>query len=97
MKLEIEPVVVQLLSDIYGGTFLKKGKRVWEPYCFLKQILQCASLTTKLAFQAMVDCGAMTQMNGGKRRTWHRLRAGISRSGDWIRRLLICWKICLEK
>ena len=47
-------------SNIYSWDLLKERTRVWKSNCFEANNLQCASLTTKLAFQAMVDRGAMT-------------------------------------
>lgn len=57
---EIEPVVVQM-SQVYSTKiFTRKERGFGNRITFESNNLQCASLTTKLEFQAMVDRGAMT-------------------------------------
>lgn len=57
---EIEPVVVQLYQTYTVALFSRKERGCGNRIVFEANNLQCASLTTKLAFQAMVDRGAMT-------------------------------------
>lgn len=57
---EIEPVVVQLGDTYTIGLFSRKERGYRNEIVFEANNLNCASLTTKLAFQAMVDRGAMT-------------------------------------
>lgn len=57
---EIEPVVVQMHQTYTVGIFTRKERGFGNRIVFEANNLQCASLTTKLAFQAMVDRGAMT-------------------------------------
>lgn len=57
---EIEPVVVQMHQTYTVGLFTRKERGFGNRIVFEANNLQCASLTTKLAFQAMVDRGAMT-------------------------------------
>lgn len=57
---EIEPVVVQMHGTYTAGLFTRKERGFGNKIVFEANNLQCASLTTKLAFQAMVDRGAMT-------------------------------------
>ena len=57
---EIEPVVVQMHGTYTVGLFTRKERGFGNKIVFEANNLQCASLTTKLAFQAMVDRGAMT-------------------------------------
>jgi HK97 family phage portal protein len=57
---EIEPVVVQMHQTYSVGIFSRKERSFGNKIVFEANNLQCASLTTKLAFQAMVDRGAMT-------------------------------------
>lgn len=57
---EIEPVVVQMHQTYTVGLFTRKERGFGNQIVFEANNLQCASLTTKLAFQAMVDRGAMT-------------------------------------
>ena len=57
---EIEPVVVQMHQTYTVGIFSRKERGFGNRIVFEANNLQCASLTTKLAFQAMVDRGAMT-------------------------------------
>lgn len=57
---EIEPVVVQMHQTYTVGIFTRKERGFGNWIVFEANNLQCASLTTKLAFQAMVDRGAMT-------------------------------------
>lgn len=57
---EIEPDVIQW-SELYTiRMFTRKERGFGSKIVFEANNLQCASLTTKLAFQAMVDRGAMT-------------------------------------
>lgn len=57
---EIEPVVVQMHQTYTVALFTRKARGFGNQIVFEANNLQCASLTTKLAFQAMVDRGAMT-------------------------------------
>lgn len=57
---EIEPVVVQMNQVYSTKIFTRKERGFGNRITFESNNLQCASLTTKLAFQAMVDRGAMT-------------------------------------
>lgn len=57
---EIEPVVVQMHQTYTVRIFSRKERGFGNRITFEANNLQCASLTTKLAFQAMVDRGAMT-------------------------------------
>lgn len=57
---EIEPVVVQLYQTYTVALFSRRERGCGNRIVFEANNLQCASLTTKLAFQAMVDRGAMT-------------------------------------
>lgn len=57
---EIEPVVVQMHQTFTVGIFTRKERGYGNSIEFESNNLQCASLSTKLAFQAMVDRGAMT-------------------------------------
>lgn len=57
---EIEPIVVQMHQTYTVGIFSRKERGFGNRIVFEANNLQCASLTTKLAFQAMVDRGAMT-------------------------------------
>lgn len=57
---EIEPVVIQMHQTYTVALFSRKERGFGNRIVFEANNLQCASLTTKLAFQAMVDRGAMT-------------------------------------
>lgn len=57
---EIEPVVVQMYQTYTVSLFSRKERGYGNRIVFEANNLQCASITTKLAFQAMVDRGAMT-------------------------------------
>ena len=57
---EIEPVVVQMHQCYTVAIFSRKERGFGNKIVFEANNLQCASLSTKLAFQAMVDRGAMT-------------------------------------
>ncbi len=57
---EIEPVVVQMHQTYTVAIFSRKERGFGNKIVFEANNLQCASLATKLAFQAMVDRGAMT-------------------------------------
>ena len=66
---EIEPVVVQMYQTYTVALFSRKERGYGNRIVFEANNLQCASLTTKLAFQAMVevvnmleDC--LNKMNG---------------------------------
>lgn len=57
---EIEPVAIQW-GEVYSvKLFTRKERGFGNKIVFEASNLQCASLTTKLGFQAMVDRGAMT-------------------------------------
>lgn len=57
---QIEPVVLQLGATYSKGIFSRRERGCGNRIEFAANNLQCASLNTKLAFQAMVDRGAMT-------------------------------------
>lgn len=57
---EVEPVVEQMQQAFTIRLFSRKERGFGNRIIFEAKNLQCASLTTKLAFQAMVDRGAMT-------------------------------------
>ena len=57
---EIEPTVIQMSNTYSVGIFTRKERGFGNKIIFEANNLQCATLTTKLAFQAMVDRGAMT-------------------------------------
>lgn len=57
---EIEPIAVQMQETYSVKLFSRKERGFGNRIVFEANNLQCASLTTKLAFQAMVDRGAMT-------------------------------------
>lgn len=57
---EVEPVVEQMQQAFTVRLFSRKERGFGNRIIFEAKNLQCASLTTKLAFQAMVDRGAMT-------------------------------------
>lgn len=57
---EVEPVVVQMHQAYTVRIFSRRERGTGNKIVFEANNLQCASLTTKLAFQAMVDRGAMT-------------------------------------
>lgn len=57
---EIEPLVQQLSNVYTQRLFTRKERGFGNKIVFEAKNLQCASITTKLALQAMVDRGAMT-------------------------------------
>ena len=57
---EIEPVVLQMMQTYTVALFSRKERGFGNYIAFEANNLQCASRSTKLAFQAMVDRGAMT-------------------------------------
>lgn len=57
---QIEPVVLQLNTTYTIRTFTRKERGFGNRIVFEANNLNCASLNTKLALQAMVDRGAMT-------------------------------------
>lgn len=57
---EIEPVIAQMQQAYTIRIFSRKARGFGNRIVFESNNLQCANLTTKLAFQAMVDRGAMT-------------------------------------
>lgn len=56
---EVEPIVIAFGNGYSIGLFSRKERGFNNQIVFEANNLQCASLTTKLAFQAMVDRGAM--------------------------------------
>ncbi len=57
---EVEPVAIQM-GEVYSiGLFRRHERAFGNKIVFEASNLHCASLNTKLAFQAMVDRGAMT-------------------------------------
>lgn len=57
---EVEPLAIQLGETYSVKLFSRKERGCGNKIVFTASNLQCASLNTKLAFQAMVDRGAMT-------------------------------------
>lgn len=57
---EIEPVAIQLGQVYTVRLFTRKERGCGNQIVFEASNLQCASLSSKLAFQSMVDRGAMT-------------------------------------
>lgn len=57
---EIEPAAIQMGETYSVRLFTRKERGFGNKIVFEASNLQCASLTTKLAFQSMVDRGAMT-------------------------------------
>ena len=57
---EIEPVAIQMQDTYSVKLFSRRERGVGNRIVFEANNLQCASITTKLALQAMVDRGAMT-------------------------------------
>lgn len=57
---EIEPCAIQMSETFTCKLFTRKERGFGNKILFEASNLQCASLSTKLAFQAMVDRGAMT-------------------------------------
>lgn len=57
---EIEPVAIQLGACLTNRLFTTKEQSYGNQIVYEASNLQCASLSTKLGFQAMVDRGAMT-------------------------------------
>lgn len=57
---EIEPFVIQLKDGYTIGLFTRKERAQGDKIAFDSNNLQCASLTTKLTLQGMVDRGAMS-------------------------------------
>lgn len=55
----IEPLVNQMQQAYTRGVFSRKQRGFYNQIIFEAKNLQCASLKTKLEFQAMVDRGAM--------------------------------------
>ncbi len=57
---EVEPLAIQMGETYSVRLFTRKERGCGNKIVFTASNLQCASLNTKLAFQAMVDRGAMT-------------------------------------
>lgn len=57
---EIEPLAIQLGAELTAKLFDEREKAKGNQIIFESTNLQCASMNTKLGFQAMVDRGAMT-------------------------------------
>lgn len=57
---QIEPIVIQMGDTYSTGIFSRRERGCGNRIEFAANNLQCASLSTKLAFQTMVDRGAMT-------------------------------------
>lgn len=57
---EIEPCAIQMSDTYTCKIFTRKERGYGNKILFESSNLHCASLSTKLAFQAMVDRGAMT-------------------------------------
>lgn len=56
---EIEPVAIQFGNELTAKIFTRKEQGFGNYIVYEASNLQCASMSTKLAFQAMVDRGAM--------------------------------------
>ncbi len=56
---EIEPIAIQLGNELTTKIFTRKERSFGNYITLESSNLQCASLNSKLAFQAMVDRGAM--------------------------------------
>lgn len=59
-EIVIEPVAIQLAEEFTRKLFTRKERGFGNRIYFDAANLQCASLSTKLALQAMVDRGALT-------------------------------------
>ena len=59
-EIVIEPVAIQLAEEFTRKLFTRKERGFGNWIYFDAANLQCASLSTKLALQAMVDRGALT-------------------------------------
>lgn len=57
---EIEPVAIQLGNELTAKIFSRREQAYGEYITYESSNLQCASMSTKLAFLSMVDRGAMT-------------------------------------
>ena len=57
---EIEPVAIQLGKELTTKLFSPRERGCGNYITYESSNLQCASMNTKLAFQSMVDRGAMT-------------------------------------
>lgn len=57
---EIEPVALKLKHGYTNGLFTRRERSFGNEIYFEASNLQCASISTKLALQVMVDRGAMT-------------------------------------
>ena len=57
---EIEPVAIQLGKELTTKLFSPRERGCGNYITYESSNLQCASMSTKLAFQSMVDRGAMT-------------------------------------
>ena len=59
-ELQIEPLALQMRNEYTRKLFTRKQRSFGNYITFDASNLQCASITTKLALQAMVDRGALT-------------------------------------
>lgn len=59
-EIVIEPIAIQLSNEFTRKLFSRKERGFGNTIYFDASNLQCASLSTKLALQAMVDRGALT-------------------------------------
>lgn len=59
-ELQIEPLAMQMRNEYTRKLFSRKQRSFGNYITFDASNLQCASITTKLALQAMVDRGALT-------------------------------------
>ncbi len=57
---EIEPVAIQFGNELTAKIFTRREQAHGNYIAYSASNLQCASMSTKLGFQAMVDRGAMT-------------------------------------
>ena len=57
---EIEPLAIQLKDEYTRKLFSRRERGCGNAIIFEAANLQCASISTKLALQAMVDRGSMT-------------------------------------
>ena len=63
-EIVIEPIAIQLGDEFTRKLFTRKERGFGNRIYFDAANLQCASLNTKLALQAMVDRGALTPNEG---------------------------------
>lgn len=82
---EIEPVAIQLSGEYTRKLFTRSERGFGNKIYFEASSLQYASMSTKLALQAMVDRGAMTPNEWRSALNLPRSREEISRFAGWTR------------